>query len=1057
KFDENSGQIDTAESGMLVYRGGADTNRPEYKEYTGGIWGAEGQALDISDAFVQRWIKVEANPKPDSEEKVMCNKDSGSDVNCQVWSGSSWGNLAELSISAQDQFGFNIAYEQKTGRSMVCYANTADSGVPYCNIWNGTDWTTSANASTVGSGINSLKLFPDPNSNYIALMTSDTADDINVQIWNGSSWGSLQEVETGSTGLNNDYPYSGAWDSNGDFMALWVDDTDDEVEGRQFDKAAGWGSQIDGVITGLSTAVDAVATVRAVAHPSNGYLLAVVADEDDTVEGNYWNGSSWSTQTQLEDSLGAGVVVSTSNLVDVAYEQSGDYDGIITYGNSPSALKYRIFDSDSPGFGSEQSLPTSSDTAANWHQLSSDPTSDDVMLTLVGSVNDVDTLEWNGSAWESAFTNQETASDGDNWNASFAYSYMTPATVPVYDTSGNANHGAFSANMTGNRWVNGKFGSALDFDGTDDVVYIDTASDSGVDFNGSEAFSGSAWVYIKTMPGLSQQDAIIAKWDTTSGTRSYRLFVENDDNDTTGNFQVGIYDESANQNISASGANDTVSANTWYHVAFTFNGGTAGAAGDLKLYTNGTLTNSNTANASFLGLEDTATDFTIGDYDSTDIYAYDTAFTGIIDDVKIYSYVRSNEEIVEDMNAGHPAPGSPVGSAVGHWKFDEGSLNTCSGGSNDACNSGSSGNTLDLAITAATLTNSGKFGKALNLDGTDDYASITDNAVLSITDSLSLSAWIYRDNTSREEMILGKWNETSQRSYILYVSSGDLLVFGVSVDGAPGVAVNSSTVTLSSGQWYHVAATFDPTTQTGAVYVNGKLANSSDTNISSIYDSTATFYIGENTGAGVTNDFDGKIDEVKIFRSALTADQVKLLYNQSFASSWGTLSTDASGNASNSDDRSFCPPGDATANCGPTAYWKMDEGAWTVNCSTDSVFDSSGNGAVGDACPNSTGPAGGSIGKYGNAGNFDGNDYLNMGDTNDQTTNDFTISAWVKRANTTSYHVIMSKGGGSEPSYFFGIQDTDILRFVIRDSVGQTVADSTSTINDTNWHYVAVT
>ena len=35
-----------------------------------------------------------------------------------------------------------------------------------------------------------------------------------------------------------------------------------------------------------------------------------------------------------------------------------------------------------------------------------------------------------------------------------------------------------------------------------------------------------------------------------------------------------------------------------------------------------------------------------------------------------------------------------------YWKFDEGSDNTCSGGANDTCNSGSQGSTLDGALTA---------------------------------------------------------------------------------------------------------------------------------------------------------------------------------------------------------------------------------------------------------------------------------------------------------------------------------------------------------------------
>src|SRR5690606_35027881 len=104
----------------------------------------------------------------------------------------------------------------------------------------------------------------------------------------------------------------------------------------------------------------------------------------------------------------------------------------------------------------------------------------------------------------------------------------------------------------------GKFGSALDFDGSDDAITIPTARDNDVDFNGSQSFSGSAWVYIKSMPGSGNQDAIIAKYDETSSLRGYRLVVENDDDDTTGNFKVELYDESEDQAIVATAATDSV-------------------------------------------------------------------------------------------------------------------------------------------------------------------------------------------------------------------------------------------------------------------------------------------------------------------------------------------------------------------------------------------------------------------------------------------------------------------------------------------------------------------
>ena len=42
------------------------------------------------------------------------------------------------------------------------------------------------------------------------------------------------------------------------------------------------------------------------------------------------------------------------------------------------------------------------------------------------------------------------------------------------------------------------------------------------------------------MPGSTEQDMIVGKWDATSAQRGYRLILENDDADTTGNFQFDV-------------------------------------------------------------------------------------------------------------------------------------------------------------------------------------------------------------------------------------------------------------------------------------------------------------------------------------------------------------------------------------------------------------------------------------------------------------------------------------------------------------------------------------
>ncbi|OGV91567.1 hypothetical protein A2783_05805 [Microgenomates group bacterium RIFCSPHIGHO2_01_FULL_45_11] len=598
-----------------------------------------------------------------------------------------------------------------------------------------------------------------------------------------------------------------------------------------------------------------------------------------------------------------------------------------------------------------------------------------------------------------------------NWAPGPVVSYKmdeNSGTTSINDTSGNGNTGTMTGTMTGDDWVPGKFGSALDFDGSDDAITIATANDSDVDFNGSEAFSGSAWVYVKTMPGSGNQDAIITKYDETSTLRGYRLVVENDDADATGNFQVEIYDESAVQSISASGANDTVGQNTWYHILFTFNGGVAGATGDLKLYTNGVFTGNNSLNGSFLGLEDIAVDFSIGDYDATDAVANNTAFTGIIDDAKIYNYVRTPGQIIEDMNAGHPTPGSPIGSAVAEWKFDEGALNTCSGGANDFCDSSTNANDLLFSTTTGGFTNSGKFGKAF--DGTGAvWASKTDDSDFDFTDTedFTISGWFNHAAASAQEVILQKFDAATgaDGGYIIRMESDGDITFGSDNDDTsfPTDSVSSTAATYDDGTWHQFTAVKDGTTDI-RIYIDGiHIATTTVTETGSTLANDDSLFIADSNGTDDGDEFNGDLDEIKIYRSALTADQVKVLYSQGAAAVLGATSTDSSGNATWSSINEYCPPGQGSSCTAPIAEWKFDENTG------QNVYDTSGSGNAGTLGVNSSSGsddpawAGGKLGSALDFENTATQDYVLITDSYLTTSplyiannGTVTITAWVK-------------------------------------------------------------
>ena len=256
----------------------------------------------------------------------------------------------------------------------------------------------------------------------IAMLTKDGGADVNVQIWNGSAWGNLQEVSTGAGACASCLPFDAAWEKTaGDLVVSWFDDATDALFSREFDKSSLWSTEITNVITGLSTSDNIYIEMDASPEALSNTLLVGVIDDDNTLSVNAWNGSSWGVGSELTPNINGAVAVDT-HLFDLAFENFTDYDAIITYGSTANLLKYRIWDSGTSSWGAELALPTAVEDK-DWLQLAADPMSQSIMLTTVGITNDVDTIEWNGSAWDAGWTSHETASNNVNWNARYAYDY----------------------------------------------------------------------------------------------------------------------------------------------------------------------------------------------------------------------------------------------------------------------------------------------------------------------------------------------------------------------------------------------------------------------------------------------------------------------------------------------------------------------------------------------------------------------------------------------------------------------------------------------------------
>jgi len=186
---------------------------------------------------------------------------------------------------------------------------------------------------------------------------------------------------------------------------------------------------------------------------------------------------------------------------------------------------------------------------------------------------------------------------------------------------------------------------------------------------------------------------------------------------------------------------------------------------------------------------------------------------------------------------------------VAHYNFDEGSGSLAKD---------ISGNGNDGKINGAEFVPQ-KDGYALKFDGVDDSVDCGKGPSLDITNAITVAAWVYFaeiPTVPSAWIIAGKRQDVYALCYYMtgwcgwYMSGGD----------------NACLSLVSIEQWHHLAGTFDG--KTTALYVDGELKLSKASKYSAI---TSRKDIALIIGSP---HFSGMIDEVKIYRRALAAEEI---------------------------------------------------------------------------------------------------------------------------------------------------------------------------------------
>ncbi|RKU30862.1 hypothetical protein C6497_04085 [Candidatus Poribacteria bacterium] len=229
---------------------------------------------------------------------------------------------------------------------------------------------------------------------------------------------------------------------------------------------------------------------------------------------------------------------------------------------------------------------------------------------------------------------------------------------------------------------------------------------------------------------------------------------------------------------------------------------------------------------------------------------------------------------------------------MGMWLFNEGTGNT-------AKDSSTNGN--DGKIEGGVKWVDGKFGKALEFNGSDGWVSVAHSDTVGFTKGTSFTITVYFKGTKVAGSLVGKnYEDTSQALpwFLLWNGGGDNKVTLYLRNTASQSFRTDSTSQIGDDKWHFVAGRADAKAGKISIWINGKKESEADFDKNDGYGtSEGVLHIGRHYDR-YTN---GIIDEVGLFNTALDEEDIKTVMDNGLeeaaavdpihklATTWGSI------------------------------------------------------------------------------------------------------------------------------------------------------------------------
>lgn len=188
----------------------------------------------------------------------------------------------------------------------------------------------------------------------------------------------------------------------------------------------------------------------------------------------------------------------------------------------------------------------------------------------------------------------------------------------------------------------------------------------------------------------------------------------------------------------------------------------------------------------------------------------------------------------------------------------------------------------------------GRYAQAFNFDGINDGINVPDSTSLQLTQSMTIEGWVYirawpyePQNFWGVAAIVFRADDRAGLDPYHLMVRGTTRMLEFTITGANGQSAMLQ-APVSTGQWFHVAATLDDLSSSMKIYVNGSVSAQTNTALRPLGPLEASansgLGIGNVQGAGISPfrfPFNGLIDNLRMYSRALSAGEIQSIHNPS--------------------------------------------------------------------------------------------------------------------------------------------------------------------------------